>query len=118
MKQRATAERLLCSDQAWQVAHPPIRGRLCNFTRPQVHRGFLSSWRSGGFNERIVEHIRGLIAADGLDVSLMRCVVTGTGYVPRSFVAMAMSVTPHAPLAYMEMGPNTASLQAQSTERH
>ncbi len=69
---------MLCI-QAWQVAHPPKRGLLCNLTRPMVHRGFLSSWRSKGFNTRILDHVRGLIAARGVDARSMRCLVTGSG---------------------------------------
>ena len=51
-----------------------------NNTQPRVHRGFLRSWRLNGFSERILDHIRGVIAAHGLDVRSMRCMVTGVAF--------------------------------------
>ena len=42
-----------------------------------VHRGFLRSWRAGGFNDRIISHVRAIIADDDLDVRKMRLLITG-----------------------------------------
>ena len=47
--------------QAWRVAHPPVRGHNFFFSWPLVHKGFLTSWLAGGFNEKVVnrtlEHV-------------------------------------------------------------
>ena len=47
--------------QAWRIPHRPIRGSSWLCTRPLVHHGFIKSWLSGGFNDRVLNHIMGIV---------------------------------------------------------
>lgn len=47
--------------QAWQVAHPPTRGRAWACSRPMVHAGFKRCWQAGGLNAKVLDHVRRLV---------------------------------------------------------
>ena len=59
------------------MAHPPIRGHNCIFTRPLVHVGFLQSWLAGGFNEKVVNRVMGLVNSPKPGTRKLEIIVTG-----------------------------------------
>ena len=78
-----------------------------------VHRGFLRSWRAAGFNERIIGHVRGLIAAHGLDVRSMRVLITGEPCVrPAHATTTSARTVGLAPCTYGPLGRLHCELRA------
>ena len=59
--------------------HPPKRGNPWLRRRPCVHAGFLKSWRFNGLNDRVMEHIRTIVAEQRMDMGLVKVVITGSG---------------------------------------
>ena len=59
------------------MAHPPIRGHNCIFTRPLVHVGFLQSWLAGGFNEKVLNRIMELVDSLKPGTRKLEIIVTG-----------------------------------------
>ncbi len=60
------------------MVHPPARGNPWLGRRPRVHAGFLRSWRCSGLNDRVLEHVRSLVAEQQMDVGLVHVLMTGT----------------------------------------
>ena len=68
----------LCADlKLWRAVHPPKRGNYWLGTMPMAHKGFLQSWTSRGFNERVLAAVKRVMLSPGFDVDRMRVLVTG-----------------------------------------
>lgn len=63
--------------QAWRVAHPPVRGLNCIFSRPLVHVGFLKSWLAGGFNDKVVRRVVEIVKSCKAGQDKLRIYITG-----------------------------------------
>ncbi|DBA91385.1 TPA: hypothetical protein ACH3X2_003920 [Trebouxia sp. C0005] len=63
--------------QAWQAAHPPVRGRHWMGRRPRVHAGFLKSWLAGGLKDKVVARVLKAIQDEKDGGPITRVLITG-----------------------------------------
>ena len=66
--------------QAWQAAHPPVRGRHWMGRRPRVHAGFLKSWLAGGLKDKVVARVLKAIQDEKDGGPITRVLITGLRY--------------------------------------
>ncbi|DBA98954.1 TPA: hypothetical protein ACH3X1_014695 [Trebouxia sp. C0004] len=63
--------------QAWQVVHPPLRGRCWTGQQPRVHAGFLKSWLAGNLKAKVVSTVLKVLHHQKKSPTIKRILVTG-----------------------------------------
>ena len=57
-----------------------------------MHAGFLRSWRRNGLDDRVLEHIRSIVAEEQMDVGLVQFLITGEAPVLVSHLMPGLAV--------------------------